>query len=449
MHLNLEQRQSQQISQNQIEALSLLAMTNAELETFLEEEYLENPLFEDAGTNSVSMDLAFDDYAQEYRRQSEEAGDDEAPVRDLAAPAERILEEELLYQLDLSSYTRQQMKILRYLIDCLDGQGYFKMSLEEAAEKLQVPLYLVRDCLSDLKKLEPYGIFSADLKESLIRQLEASGQYTEQLGRIIQDHLEDVASGKIGNISRSLQISTARVREAISLIASLRPYPLQGYGSAAVMYIIPDVIAARSREDTEDGKPLSASGWTVRLNEANKKEFRLNEYYLHMMETAEDPELLEYFKRKLARAQFIFSSIEQRKNTILAVAEEILRRQDEYFSGTGPLRAMTMQEVAVATGMHTSTVSRAVRDKYLQYPGGTVLLRELFSSVGAESGDATPDMVKELIREMVQNEDKRKPLSDQVLEKKMREKGITVSRRTVAKYREELGIPSSVLRKDI
>ncbi len=108
-----------------------------------------------------------------------------------------------------------------------------------------------------------------------------------------------------------------------------------------------------------------------------------------------------------------------------------------------------MQEVADRTGMHVSTVSRAVRDKYLQYPGGTVLLRDLFSSVSAESGDATPDMVKELIREMIQNENKRKPLSDQVLEKRMREKGITVSRRTVAKYREELGIPSSVLRKEI
>lgn len=470
MDLSLDVKQTQQISQNQIQKLNILAMTNSELQEYLQNEYLENPLLEQKDAGQSTLDSVYSDYAVEYRNPSKDNEDDEAPVRDIASPERNILEQLLLSQLDLNAYTEEELTIIRYLIKCLDDKGYFTISPEEVAEKERVSATLVKRCLDALKELEPYGIFSGDLSESLIRQLKAKGLYTELLDHIISDHLEDIANGRIGTISRAFHISTAEVRKSISLIASLHPYPLQGFNDERAHYIVPDVIAvskdafskienieADDKYDmdiAEAGRngdlDNSQSFWDIHLNDEDTENYQLNDYYIHMISTTEDQELKSYFQKKLLKARFLLAAVEQRKQTILRITSVVMKKQSDYFTGQGPLQSLTMQEVADSVHMNVSTVSRAIKNKYLQYPGGTIMLRDCFTSFSTSDNhsETSPEAIKQKIASLIKNENKKKPLSDQTISQILCDRDINISRRTVAKYRDELDIPSSVMRQD-
>lgn len=204
--------------------------------------------------------------------------------------------------------------------------------------------------------------------------------------------------------------------------------------SGQTQYVVPDILISR-----ENGK------WKVTLNDSWMGEYTYNDYYIHMMQSASDPELREYFRSKLERARLIVTSIERRRTTIIRIVEAILELQSDFFLNRGKLMPMTMESVAQQLNISTSTVSRAIRNKYIQYRR-SLLLRDLFSNAASESTEVSAEIVRKRIQELVRDEDHSHPLSDDKIARALKEEGMAVSRRTVAKYRQQQGIPDSRLR---
>ena len=384
---SLELNQKQQLSQSQIQSLNILALDNGELSEFLQNEYIENPILDYSPSPSsytVSEDRSFD------------------------IPAENTEEVKtfLLDQLNQNDFTPMEWQTMKFY-----------------------------DVLSDL---EPAGIFSENLSQCLLKQLEVKGKKTDILETIILDHLDDIALGHISTISRKLKLSTAEVRKNIAVIRNLNSKPLQGFSTARTEYITPDIIVTYQEDQ-----------WDIRLNDDWVGNYSLNDYYVKMLRDAKDPELKDYFQKKYERCRFIIASIEQRRQTMLKITEAVLARQPDFFLNHGCLKPMTMNDVAGDIDMHVSTVSRGIKGKYLQFPCGIVSMRSLFSGAAPASGaSVSTGDIKMILKELVASEDPRKPYSDQKLCNLLKDKGISISRRTVAKYREQMGIKGTYDRKE-
>lgn len=313
------------------------------------------------------------------------------------------------------------------------------MPLKEVAEKMNTKEENVANALNDLKALEPCGIFSVDLKECVLKQLSQLDMEGSLTWKIAERYLENIMYGKIREIAKDLKVTIDEVCRSIEQIECLNPRPIPELQSGNPEYVIPDIILKK-----EDGK------WEVELNDGWVENYQINDYYRKMMEETNNEELMEYFRFKLERVRFVLNSIRLRRNRLVAIAEFIIERQRDWIEGKSYLVPMTMKEIAEHIGVNVSTVSRGIRGKYIQYPGGTVLMKELFSSavVTTEEGFGT-EQIKDLIKSFIDGEDKKKPYSDQKIVKYLKEKNIDISRRTVAKYREEMGIRGSFERKKI
>lgn len=441
MDLDFSFQQKQQLTQAQIQTLEILAMDSMELNRFLRNEYLENPLLDHSENNS--SDILSEPFISCYESLSSnnsahyfDSENEPDSKKDIASPESSKLREHLLSQLDPKLYSEEEWSLFDYFIECLDDNGFFSIPLEEIAQKRQVSLETAARCLMCLKQLEPYGIFSSNLQESLMRQLDALDLSNEKLTLMIRDHLDDIAQGKIGNISRKLHISTLEVRKNIDIISQLNPRLLAGYTSEKTSFIIPDIILTKEGEH-----------WHISLNDAWIENYSINDYYINMMNASSDPELISYFKEKLSQVQMIMNNIKQRRHTMLLITENIIQVQRAFFDRAAPLVPMTMHDIAKLSGIHISTVSRAVKGKYLQYPAGSVFIRDLFISPVSDHNHITPALVKQSIKQFIESENSQKPYSDSTLAQLLKEKNIIVSRRTVAKYREELGIKGSFDRR--
>ena len=400
--MSLEQKQ--QLSQNQIQSLELLAMDSVELSEFLQDEYLENPLLD--YSEEHAMPGGREDIGQTYEQPpvleqnyDDTAEEEDRRRKDIPMPETESIKNYILDQLPDGACSR---KLAEFMTDCLDDNGFFTIPTEEVAQKTGVP--------------------------------EAEVSWTLKV-------LQELADGKISVISRALKLSTAEVRKCIDQIAKLNPRPLGEFGGKRNDYVVPDIIFRK-----DDGK------WEIELNDGWVEDYHINDYYLKMMKESTDAQLGAYFQKKLERIRFVMNSIAQRRRTILQISEQILNVQEHFLDGTGFLKPMTMTDVAESLGIHTSTVSRAIKGKYIQYPCGTILMKHLFTASvsAAEGSDAVGTMqIKELMKELIRNEDKNKPYSDQKLSSLLKERGIEISRRAVAKYREELGIRGSFDRKAV
>ena len=373
-----------------------------------------------------------------YNGRSSEDGDE--PELYEAENGPESVEDLVLTQLPWDKMGEHERAIVDFCINSLEQSGYLLVTPEEIAEKLDLEEDLVGRVLSGLKLLEPRGLFASGLEECLLLQIQGMEQ-EELLEHVIKNHLQDVAEGKISSISRDMKLSSAEVRKLIHVIKELNPRPLNGYGKEETQYILPDIILS-----CRNGQ------WNVELNDKWTGDVQINEFYVHMMETAQDEELRAYFEDKLRRARFIMNAVEQRRRTLLGITQGILNRQSGYLMGTEHLKPMTLEELAEELGIHKSTVSRAIRDKYLLAPGGCFLLRDLFTS-GIGSGDGkgsevSRTAVKARLKELVDQEDKTRPYSDEQLARLLERAGMSVSRRTVAKYRTELGLGSAFQRRE-
>lgn len=433
--LILEQRQI--LSAKQVQSLDILTLTNQELDDFLVNEYLENPMLECSADKEndmlVDVERLYEkgtSYKEQYMNSQEEI----SRSHDIAAVPPDEVKSMLLGQLIRGAYSDEDWKLFGYLIDCLDSGGFFTYETEEMAHILTCGKDQIQRCLSVLKGLEPSGIFSKDLSECLLRQLEDRGICDDKLSVLIRDHLKDIMEGHIGTVSRSLGLSTASVKEYIHIIGSLNPRPIMSAVNQKNQYLVPDIIVSR-----QDGV------WEVKINDQWMGEYTLNDYYIKMMQESQDPELTAYFRDRMERARFVVNCVEQRRATLLRIVAAIMEIQIEYFNGTGQLKPMCLNDVAQVIDMHASTVSRAIKGKYLQYRKA-VLIKDLFagSAPAAESRDTiSTDQIKSRIKSMIEAEDGTRPLSDLKISEKLQSEAIQISRRAVAKYRIQMGILDS------
>ena len=428
----------QVLSQVQVESLNILAMSMTELKDFLQNEEIENPLVE--FTSERGEEAAPVTYKETERFYNGTERDDsrENELYEIE-DSEKSIEDLVNMQLHWKQIGETERKIVDFCVQSLEQSGYLTIPAPEIAKRLGVPEEQVQNVLSMLKELEPQGIFASGLEECLLIQVRGMDE-EEKLSVMIRDHLQDIAEGKISTISRALKCSSADVRKMIHVIRELNPRPLNGIGGEKAQYIVPDILL-----NFQDDQ------WNVELNDKWTGSLQVNDFYIHMMETAQDEELRSYFENKLRRARFIMNAVEQRRETLLGITREILKRQEPYLLGKGPLKPMTLEEVADALEVHKSTVSRAIRDKYLRAPSGCLLFRSLFTTgipAGNGNGDVSRNAVKAKLKELVAAEDKKKPWSDEQLAGLLQDAGMPVSRRTVAKYRMELGIGGAFQRKE-
>ncbi len=429
---------NQQLSQIQIQSVNILAMSMTELHDFLQNEEIENPLIE------YTMDenrREFTFTAGENRKSftdSEERERGEWDLFKMDDNREKSAENLVKTQLRQEHLDERRRKVVDFCIHSLDQNGYLTVSAEEISQTLHMETEIVEEVLSELKTLEPKGLFASGLEECLLLQIEGFEQEKE-LREIIQNHLKDVAEGRISNISRQMSLTTTEVKKLVLIIKNLNPRPLNGYGTEQTHYIVPDIIF-----EYQEGQ------WNIRLNDGPMRNLHISDFYLRMMETAQDETLKSYFEEKRKRAQAVVNAVEQRKRTLMGLAAGILKRQSGYLLGREALNPMTMEELAQEQGLHKSTVSRAMKDKYLLAPSGCVRMRDLFTR-GLPSAEGSEELsrntIKYRIKSLVEHENRKAPYSDQQLMEILEMEGIKISRRTVAKYRTELGIRNARARQ--
>jgi RNA polymerase sigma-54 factor len=431
-NINTEQRQM--MSSTQIQSLEILQYTNQELKDFLAIEYLENPILDNVEERQDDMMKDIESvyekntsYKEHYITYGEE---DSNRNNDIIATDRDELKNYFLWQLHKKDFDPTTWEIMTYMIDCLDDNGFFTYDVSEIATVLGQDVAVVASALATLKTLEPTGIFSKDVAECLLMQLEENGLADDNIKAILSNYLSDILSGRISTISRNMGLSTLKIKNYIHLLGTLNPRPIMNISKDTTEYIIPDIIASYDK-----------GVFSVTINDNYVGEYKFNDYYIHMMENSKDEELISYFKNKLDRARFIVSSIEQRRTTIMNVVNTILTFQTGYFLNGENLKPMSMEDIALQLNISISTVSRAIKNKYLQY-NSTILLKDLFTSSASNDGISV-NTLKDRVTEIISAEDKSAPLSDQKIADMMTGENAPISRRTVTQYRKQLGIPES------
>lgn len=454
-NLNLTQEQKLIMTQQMQLSIKLLQMSTYDLREYIEKEFSENPVleaqYEDTKEVSKEQDrleykelvkyLESDNYGSQSYGEYDEEGI--SPFTFISKPESLTdyLESQIL-ELPIDEYMRS---VCSYMVECLDQKGYLDIKKEELMNELDCSEETFNRALIVIQNLEPAGIGARDLKECLEIQLERKGEYDPIVKEIIDNHLDDLADNRYQVIAKDLDITPKKAQDYGDLIKTLEPKPSRGfYTGDEVGFIIPD---AEIRKIDGEFFILMKDGVLPMLS--------VNPLYKDILkDSTNDKEATEYVKEKIDKAMFLIKSIEQRKSTLHKVLQKILEKQKDYFEkGEKYLKPMTLKEIAEKLEMHESTISRAIRDKYILTSMGTIKIKDLFvnsisnkeKSHGEE--DVTVINIKKALEEVIKKEDKRKPLSDQAISEILKEKGMVISRRTVAKYREELGIKSSSKRK--
>ena len=454
-NLNLTQEQKLIMTQQMQLSIKLLQMSTYDLREYIEKEFSENPVleaqYEDTKEVSKEQDrleykellkyLESDNYGSQSYGEYDEEGI--SPFTFISKPESLTdyLEGQIL-ELPIDEYMRS---VCSYMVECLDQKGYLDIKKEELMNELDCSEETFNRALIVIQNLEPAGIGARDLKECLEIQLERKGENDPIVKEIIDNHLDDLADNRYQVIAKDLDITPKKAQDYGDLIKTLEPKPSRGfYTGDEVGFIIPDAEIRKI-----DGEFL------ILMNDGVLPMLSVNPLYKDILkDSTNDKEATEYVKEKIDKAMFLIKSIEQRKSTLHKVLQKILEKQKDYFEkGEKYLKPMTLKEIAEKLEMHESTISRAIRDKYILTSMGTIKIKDLFvnsisnkeKSKGEE--DVTVINIKKALEEVIKEEDKRKPLSDQAISKILKEKGMAISRRTVAKYREELGIKSSSKRK--
>ncbi|QAT43223.1 RNA polymerase factor sigma-54 [Aminipila luticellarii] len=474
--LTIEQTQKLVMTPELIQAIQILQFNTQELDNYVQEQLLVNPVLEQAspsdpvevgenteiskessertreldsdrlGSNELSSnewaehikEREYDDisYKQgEYVKDGKEYSFEQFVTSDVTLP------EHLMFQLQFAPIKPNYRNIGKYIIESLDDNGYMTLTVEEIARALKVSEKKVHTVLCAIHGFEPAGVAARDLKECLLIQLENRGELTELAERVIQDYLEDIAANRLAVIARELGITVQEAQEISDLIRSLEPKPGRQFASqATTRYIVPDIIVEKVNEE-----------YIVTINESSAPKLMVSSYYEKVLrESHNDTNLTKFLSGRLNSAVWLIRSIEQRKQTIYNVVSAVVKYQQEFFDkGPKHLKTLTLKQIAEEVGIHESTVSRSINGKYMQSPRGVFEIKYFFTSgvAGNQGEGISSESIKTFIKEIVAGENPKAPYSDQDMVKLLSDKGIEISRRTVAKYRDELNILSSSKRK--
>ena len=347
----------------------------------------------------------------------------------------------LLWQLNLSHFTEKEKEIGRYIIGNLDDDGYLKISLQEIATHTNASLEEVKKVLSRIQEFDPIGVAARDLRECLLLQIEHFKINAPWVKEIVQEYLPYLQKKDLKKLAKKLKAPLEEIQKAVEIILNLEPKPGRQYNSEVPIYIVPDVYVYKVEDD-----------YVVVLNEDGLPKLHINDYYRRLMADGNLSERAkEFLQNKFKSAVWLIKSIHQRQRTLYRVACSIFKFQREFLEkGVEYLRPLVLKDVADDVGLHESTVSRVTANKYAQTPHGIFELKFFFNTgINTSSGDfLSAESIKIKIKEIIASEDPRRPYSDQKIAKMLKEQGINIARRTVAKYRESLGIlPSSQRRR--
>ncbi len=486
--LDLRQSQSLVMTPQLQQAIKLLAASNLEIETFIGEALEANPLLEagsvsqEAGDPAEPDDIPREEFtADQLIGQAQ--GESDAPLdidnsaldrdRDtgdgvvagadsgewgsaaMAGPAtsgeeltaieerstaETTLAEHLLEQIGPACSDDRQAFIARHLIGLLDEAGYLSFDLRDVGEDLGVPLAEVEAALGAVQTLEPSGIGARSLSECLAIQAREADRYDPCMERLI-DNLDLLARGEIPRLKRMCDVDEEDFADMLGELRGYDPKPGLAFGDPAASAIVPDILIGSAAD----------GGWDIKLNEATLPRLVVNRsYLLELRDGSPSKEAQGWLKEKLADANWLIKALDQRQKTILKTAAEIVKQQDGFFRrGVSELKPLTLREVADAIEMHESTISRVTSNKFLHCDRGTFELKYFFTSgVASSDGEgASSEAVKARIKALIDAEEPKKILSDDKLVALLKEEGFDLARRTVAKYREAMGIGSSVQRR--
>lgn len=437
MELKQELKTQNKISQETVQAVSVLQMTGMELKEYIQEKMLENPVIEleEAKEQLEESDfcrkmkwLETGDYQNKiyYQQEAEDS-------RELSMAREPNLAEYLMEQLLYMEVETEVLPVLKYMIQSLDERGYFMEKEEEIVQILQISPEKVRQARKILYTMEPLGVGAANLQECLLMQLKKQPDSALEC-QIVEKYLEEFGKNQLEKIAKGLKRDLEEITAACGQIKHLNPRPARYFPARPYKsYITPDIIVVKLKDYFE-----------ILVNDSDSPEIRISPFYQEILNQNPDRETGEYIREKVRQAQWLKNCVTQRNHTLLQLAEQILHSQMEFFKkGRKYLRPVTQKAAAAEMGVHPSTVSRGVNGKYLQCTWGIFPLSFFFTS-GTEQ---SKEYIRECLKSMIAAEDKAAPYSDRILTEKLQEMDIAISRRTVAKYRDSMGISDAAGRK--
>ena len=461
--LELRQGQSLTMTQQLQQSIKLLQMSSQELTEFIEEELEKNPLLAAEESDSETPEIATeeakeeseeaeikDDWGEEAIIETEQYAIGSTPATsnnnwedgdsfESFTASEISLRDFLLEQLNLEVSDPIKRIIGQHLIDLLDESGYIKDDLVSLKDLLACPQELIEETFAILHNFEPIGICARSLQECLAIQLRDKNRLDPAMEKLLA-HLDLVAKNDIITLSKICELEADDIKEMCAEIRTLNPRPASGYQHEAVEAVIPDVFLRTGLKDS----------WQIELNSGALPKVLVNRrYYSQVSKKTRDKQEKKYISDQLAIANWLVKALDSRANTILRVSTEIVAEQDAFFRyGIKYLRPLTLKEVAATLELHESTVSRVTTNKYLSTPRGTYELKYFFNAgLSSSSGGEgySNKTVQHLIKELIDNEES--VLSDDAIAEELKNRGIDIARRTVAKYRDILKIPSSAARK--
>ena len=462
--LDLSLKLQQKLSFQMIQSLKLLQVNSLQLEQMLKTEMEMNPVLEIAEADEIEQieedrleesgdegelevaedDIDLEDYLEDgfdlgYSRTDEGEQKDEYGSN---AVYEKTLEEHLIKQLDEKKLSEKRRLEVEFIIGSLESDGYLRIPLEDVAEYIDSDIEEAEEALNVIWNMEPAGIGARTLQECLMLQLRRQGLERSIAMTIIQDYWSLFEMMKIPDIAKKLKISAAEVEKELEVIKRLNPKPGVGFGAESSKTIIPDIIVEKI-----DGK------YVATLNDSSMPTLFVNKSYRDMLRRGSniDKDVKKYVREKFDGAKWLINSIEQRKNTMLKVIYAIIEKQTDFFEyGPPNLNPLKQQDVADMIEMHISTVSRVVNGKFVQTIHGIYELKYFFNEAlgtNSDGEDISTTKIKNRLKEIVDAESKKRPLSDQKLSEMLTADGFKVARRTVAKYREQAKILPARLRK--
>lgn len=449
--LTVAQKQNQTISPLAYQSLKILQMTANDLEDYIQDYALENPVLEldepaiNAGVPSLEAlreNLSRSDEYSSAREYSVSADSESFPqARDYGEHTFVSLKEHLAAQFS-AELTDDDFRLLNFVADFIDDNGYLTASNTEISQLGGFDGELVGYAVAYIQTLDPLGVGARSLGECLCAQLNLQGCKDPAIMRIVANHLEDVAAGHFSKIAKAVGKNTEWTREACAIIKTLSPKPASSFGGNPVPPLFADI-----RVSVNGGNPVA-----VIEHEAYSRPY-INEYYIKLSMQDDFKEAAEYLDAKLSQARWLIDAIDNRRKTLTSIANLIAARQHEFFTDAGAaLRPFTMKEAAQALEIHESTVSRAINGKYLACGRGTFPLKYFFTAaaVSQENGKGVSrNHAKDRVAQIIKEEDKASPLSDNSIAQILAGEGIGVSRRAVAKYRLELEIPCTSARRSV
>jgi RNA polymerase sigma-54 factor len=489
LETKIYQRLSQQLvmTPQLRQAIKILQVSRAELETLIDEELAQNPVLEEGqeqveeeeeaprtdaapepvGNGSdewaettpqrettnelepnermsdIDWKEYLDNYSNDWHEGSAAPSDDEdekRPALENTLVRSTSLTEHLIWQLRMSGLDEVEQAIATLIIGNMDKDGYLQVAIEDIAFQSGQTFDLVEGVLRRIQDLDPPGVGARDLRECLLLQIRARGDDDGLTTAIVRDHLALLESKRYDKIAKDLGTPIEEVVAAANSIATLEPKPGRNFGEGDIRYITPDVFVQKIGDEL-----------VVTLNDEGLPRLRVSNFYRRVLGDSDTGDAKRYIQDKMRAAAWLIKSIQQRQRTLYLVTQSIVRFQREFFDhGVSHLKPLVLKDVAMDIGMHESTVSRATANKYVHTPQGTFELKFFFTSSlqGADGDEVSAESVKERIKEIIAKEDPRRPLSDQHIAKLLSAEHVGIARRTVAKYREMMGVlPSSKRRQ--